>query len=89
MGVIDAGAVTLVSRNGANITRTFPEVSAALTRLPSSLVLDGEIVALNEDGVPCFSRLQRRWRQTGDQPPNYFGKYLSGSSCSTFSDSTA
>ncbi|WP_293003314.1 hypothetical protein [Mycobacterium sp.] len=61
---INHGFVTLLSRNGANITDTFPEISTALSALPvRGLVLDGEIVALNADGVPSFSRLQRRWPQ--------------------------
>lgn len=65
MAVVDAGAVTLLSRNGADITRTFPEITSAL---PSAVcnrgvVLDGEIVALDKTGVPSFSLLQRRWPQ--------------------------
>lgn len=64
MAVIDQGSVTLLSRNGANITRTFPEISEALTSLSRrDLVLDGEIVALDEAGAPSFSRLQQRWPQ--------------------------
>ena len=65
MAVIDGGAVTLLSRNGAVITATFPEIPAALSAALSKrdLILDGEIVALDEAGVPCFSRLQRRWPQ--------------------------
>jgi ATP-dependent DNA ligase len=31
------------------------------------VILDGEIVALDDDGVPCFSRLQRHWPQRSDQ----------------------
>jgi bifunctional non-homologous end joining protein LigD len=64
MAVIADGAVTLFSRNGANITGTFPEISAALPALSNrNLVLDGEIVALNEAGIPSFRRLQQRWPQ--------------------------
>jgi bifunctional non-homologous end joining protein LigD len=64
MAVVDCGAVTLLSRNGADITRTFPEISTALPALSNrGLVLDGEIVALDDAGVPSFSRLQRRWPQ--------------------------
>lgn len=47
-----------------NITRTFPEIAAALpTTVPNGTVLDGEIVALDETGAPSFSRLQGRWPQ--------------------------
>ena len=37
LAVVDGGSVTLLSRNGADITRTFPEIIAALPgigRLP-------------------------------------------------------
>jgi bifunctional non-homologous end joining protein LigD len=65
IAIFDGGVVTLLSRNGANITRTFPEITAALPdavcRHP--VVLDGEIVAVDNNGVPSFSRLQRRWPQ--------------------------
>jgi bifunctional non-homologous end joining protein LigD len=30
VAVVDRGGVTLLSRNGADITRTFPEITAAL-----------------------------------------------------------
>jgi bifunctional non-homologous end joining protein LigD len=65
MAVVDHGTVTLLSRNGADITRTFPEITAALPQAlcNRSAVLDGEIVALDEAGVPSFSRLQQRWPQ--------------------------
>src|SRR5215216_875985 len=65
VAMLDSHNVTLLSRNGANITATFPEIATALPRAISSrrVVLDGEIVALDADGVPSFSRLQRRWPQ--------------------------
>src|SRR5829696_2186776 len=31
IAIVDSGAVTLLSRNGADITRTFPEITAALS----------------------------------------------------------
>ncbi|MFI5510915.1 ATP-dependent DNA ligase, partial [Mycobacterium sp. NPDC051804] len=63
MAVVDGGTVKLWSRNGADITRTFPEISTALATGGRRVILDGEIVALDESGVPSFSRLQRRWPQ--------------------------
>lgn len=65
LAVMDGGVVKLLSRNGADITHTFPEITAAL---PAAVehrraVLDGEIVALDNSGAPSFSRLQRRWPQ--------------------------
>ena len=63
LAVCDGGAVTLLSRNGANNTWTFPETAAALPKAVSGrrIILDGEIVALDDAGVPSFRRLQRRW----------------------------
>jgi bifunctional non-homologous end joining protein LigD len=65
MALIDRGQVTLLSRNGADITGTFPEITAALPAAASNrrMILDGEIVALDKRGIPSFSRLQRRWPQ--------------------------
>lgn len=61
------GSVWLFSRNGADITDTFPEISTALAEvLPDArrqIILDGEIVALDREGRPSFARLQRRWPQ--------------------------
>jgi bifunctional non-homologous end joining protein LigD len=58
--VID-GVATVRSRRGLDITAQYPALARALARQPaSSLVLDGEIVALDERGVPSFERLQQR-----------------------------
>ena len=52
----------LWSRNGNNISASFPEIVDALRSVLEhrETVLDGEIVALGPDGVPSFSLLQRR-----------------------------
>jgi bifunctional non-homologous end joining protein LigD len=63
MAVVDGGTVKLWSRNGADITCTFPEIATALATGNRRMVLDGEIVALDDTGAPSFSRLQRRWPQ--------------------------
>ena len=55
------GVATLRSRRGLDITAQYPALARALARQPAStLVLDGEIVALGEGGVPSFERLQQR-----------------------------
>jgi len=64
---IKDGEVRLVSRNQNNLTGQFAE----LGDLPKSVkadtaVLDGEIVALDDEGRPSFSLMQQR---TGFQPP--------------------
>jgi bifunctional non-homologous end joining protein LigD len=56
--VKDGTRVSLASRNLKNITRQFPEVTAAAALLAAeSAVLDGEIVALDADGRPSFQAL--------------------------------
>jgi bifunctional non-homologous end joining protein LigD len=61
--------VRLVTRNGKDKTRQFPEVATDLQRLAAKakrpLVLDGEVVAL-EGGEPArFQKLQSRMHVTG------------------------
>ncbi|SDY84125.1 ATP-dependent DNA ligase [Herbiconiux ginsengi] len=60
--IIDDGAVTLRTRNGNDVTAGYPELTDALSRIFAgrSLVLDGEIVALDHRGRPSFGRLQQR-----------------------------
>jgi bifunctional non-homologous end joining protein LigD len=54
------GEVSLESRTGKDLTRTYPEVVAAVAaQRPRSLLLDGEVVAYDGDQT-SFSRLQQR-----------------------------
>lgn len=59
---VAGGQVDLQSRPGNSFTGRFPEVTAALTaRLDGhTAILDGELVALDTDGMPHFGLLQRR-----------------------------
>jgi bifunctional non-homologous end joining protein LigD len=60
----NAGA-RLISRNGNDLSSSFPEVIRALTALPvSRFLLDGEVVSLDETGRPNFQRLQQRAKLT-------------------------
>jgi bifunctional non-homologous end joining protein LigD len=53
--------VHLLSRNGAEFTRRFPEITRAVARLKQRTVhLDGELVAIDEQGRPSFQVLQGR-----------------------------
>lgn len=53
----------LRSRKGHDLTATFPEIARAVRGLPyEDLVLDGEVVVNGPDGMPSFSKLQRRGR---------------------------
>jgi bifunctional non-homologous end joining protein LigD len=59
---VDGDQVTVTSRNGLDFTATFPELLDPLRGavIPSRAILDGEIVALNSQGVPDFGLLQTR-----------------------------
>jgi len=58
-----AGEARLHTRNGNECAESFPEVARAVAALPfDRLVLDGEVVALDDRGIPSFQRLQGRAR---------------------------
>jgi ATP-dependent DNA ligase len=50
--------VYLRSRNDKDFARQYPSVAEALTSLPGNTVVDGELVALDQDGRPSFTALQ-------------------------------
>lgn len=52
------GKVTLYSRRGIDLSRRFEYVTVALSSLPDESVVDGELVALDEQGKPNFNLLQ-------------------------------
>jgi len=62
VAVVHAGAVTLTSRNGHDLTPAYPELQVLAERVDSDggAVLDGEIVAVDEKGRPDFGLLQTR-----------------------------
>jgi bifunctional non-homologous end joining protein LigD len=58
---VDEGEVQLVSRNGKDWTKEFPQVARAVSRLPvGTALLDGEVAAVLPDGRTSFQALQRR-----------------------------
>lgn len=70
----DGGSVRLESRTGKVLTPTYPEVGAAVGALPSSsLLLDGEVVAFDDDQT-SFTRLQQRLG-VGNPSPNLVARY--------------
>ena len=56
----DGSRLRIESRNLANVTFRYPELHDLGTSLTANAILDGEIVALDEDGRPSFSLLQQR-----------------------------
>jgi bifunctional non-homologous end joining protein LigD len=55
--------VTLWSRRGNLFTAQFPHITAACERLPPDTLLDGEIVAVDENGRVSFNLLQHHRSQ--------------------------
>lgn len=61
----DHGALTLHSRSGRDVTAEYPQLRALAADLAEHHVtLDGEVVALDEAGVPNFGLMQNRARST-------------------------
>jgi bifunctional non-homologous end joining protein LigD len=52
------GKVKLYSRNGLSFNEYYPKVVKALEKIKKNIVIDGEIVVLNEEGMPNFQMLQ-------------------------------
>jgi bifunctional non-homologous end joining protein LigD len=64
------GAVSLRSRNDNAFNARYPALVAALANLPENTVIDGEIVAFDEDGRPSFNALQNY--SAGSAPIVYY-----------------
>jgi ATP-dependent DNA ligase len=58
VAVKSGGAITLYSRNKDVLNKRFPYIVEPLRNLPDGTVVDGEIVALDDDGRPVFNLLQ-------------------------------
>lgn len=56
---INREGVRLYSRNGLSFVNLYPKVAAALKKIKGEAILDGEIIALNENGKPDFQKLQQ------------------------------
>jgi bifunctional non-homologous end joining protein LigD len=59
---IEDGRVALYSRNGKVISDSYIEIAKALEAVKGDAVIDGELVALDKDGVSHFQLLQNALR---------------------------
>lgn len=70
---IDRGRVTLITRNGNDWTAKFPAIVKELGELPvKSAVLDGELVALGDNGKTDFQLLQNSIKGMADAELVYY-----------------
>ncbi len=58
LAIKDQGAATLLSRRNNSLNTKFASVADGLKSLEDGVILDGEVVALDEEGRPSFNRLQ-------------------------------
>ena len=81
LGYAARGAWRMQSRRLEDVTARYPELAAIAEQLAErSAVLDGEVVALRDDGRPSFQLIQRRMgltdpavveRRVGETPVDY------------------
>jgi bifunctional non-homologous end joining protein LigD len=62
---VDAGSLHLISRNRHSLDDMFPELLTAEGLRAGACLIDGEIVALDEEGNPRFQLLQNRLKGKG------------------------
>src|SRR5262249_27961570 len=67
LGYVDGGRIRRFTRRGHEVTHRYPELRKLGETLGShDVVLDGEIVAFDDDGRPSFERLQSRMHVEND-----------------------
>jgi bifunctional non-homologous end joining protein LigD len=68
LAVVEPGEVRLHSANGKDATGTYPELVGLAEALDGhTVLLDGEVVAFDDDGRPSFGQLQQRMHVTGPE----------------------
>ncbi|MDO8579175.1 MAG: DNA ligase D [Dehalococcoidales bacterium] len=72
IAALDKGKVRLLSRNGLDVTDKYVAVTDSLKKLPASqVILDGEMIALDEQGKSCFQCLQGFLEKTGGKDTRF------------------
>jgi bifunctional non-homologous end joining protein LigD len=71
LALMHKGKTELKSRNNKSFDKKFYPIHAALAKLDLNMVIDGEIVVLNENGLSNFGALQN-WRSEADGELYYY-----------------
>ncbi len=71
LGYINKGSVEIKSRNNKSFNQKFYPVYDALKSWKINAIVDGEIIVVNDKGIPDFSDLQG-WRSEADGHLNYY-----------------
>lgn len=69
---IENGKVKLYSRNQKDFVSTYPAVADDLSKIPYTVVLDGEVTALDNAGKPKFNLLQNYKAGSAATSPVYY-----------------
>jgi len=76
IALVRGGDTTLLSRNGKDVTRQYHVLVPDINRQPASeLILDGEIIALDDEGKQCFQCLQDFLKSAGRNNGGAAGQY--------------
>ncbi len=72
LGYLNKGNVEIQSRNNISFTQKFKEVTNALKKWQINAVVDGEVIALNDEGVASFQQLQNFATKGEDSRLEYY-----------------
>ena len=70
LAIKTSGKVSLRSRNDNDFNSRYPAIVNALASMPNETVIDGEVVALDQNGRPSFNALQNYG--SGSSPLHFF-----------------
>lgn len=68
---VNDGNIKFYSRNGLNFSGTYSLIANELKKFSADVIIDGEIVVLNENGLPSFQLLQY-YNTDPDHPIKYY-----------------
>jgi len=70
---VAGGGLRVWSRSGRDITTGFPDLAGLAAVVPADTVLDGEVVAFDQQGRVSFAALQQRGRGAEQRPVVWLG----------------